>query len=80
LKLSGGAFADVLQAHQFITNFYDCLEFKQTIPTLDVFQQALLHDSERSESQLTNILCHMLQFAMKDPGVPNPKKVNGYRM
>lgn len=75
MKLPGDVFADVLQFHQFITNFYDCLEFKQSIPSLNAFQQALLCDSKQSRQTLDRILCHMLTFALSDPGVRNPNKV-----
>ena len=65
----------MLQLHQFITNFYDCLEFKLAIPTLNTFQQALLYENKSSEQAVVKVLCHMLGFALNDPGVQYPSKV-----
>ena len=75
LKLPADVFANVLQLHQFITNFYDCLEFKLAIPTLNTFQQALLYENKSSEQAVAKVLCHMLGFALNDPGVQYPSKV-----
>ena len=75
MKLPAEVFADVLQFHQFITNFYSCLELNHNIPTLNMFQQALLSDNKQSKQAVDKILCHMLSFGLKDPGVKSANKV-----
>ncbi|XP_067934838.1 bromodomain adjacent to zinc finger domain protein 2B-like isoform X2 [Watersipora subatra] len=74
MKLPAKVFANVLQFHQFITNFYDCLELKHSIPTLNMLQQALLADNRQSKQALDKVLCHLLGFGLSDPGVRNSAK------
>lgn len=69
MRLSMEAFSNSLMIIQFLNNFKDILQISENlIPTLNTFQQT-------SSSRDINSLCQiLLNIALDDPGIPNPKK------
>ncbi|CAF1608185.1 unnamed protein product [Adineta ricciae] len=71
MRLSIEAFANSLMIIQFLNNFKHILHIPDNlIPTLNSLQQ-----SSSSSSRDINSLCQvLLNIALEDPGIPNPKK------
>ncbi|CAK1548954.1 unnamed protein product [Leptosia nina] len=73
LKISGQAFADLLQVYEFLHNFGQALGIAaESIPTLDSLQQGLLDSNEEAENALISVLTRLLVLAIEDPGIPHP--------
>lgn len=47
-----------------------------SMPNLDTLQKGLMNDNEDDVEELMSIITHLVQFAIDDPGVPNPKEVS----
>ncbi|XP_064595320.1 bromodomain adjacent to zinc finger domain protein 2B-like isoform X3 [Liolophura sinensis] len=75
VKLPGQALADCIMVLEFLNNFGEALGFDSTsMPNLDTLQKGLMNDNEDDVEELMSIITHLVQFAIDDPGVPNPKE------
>lgn len=68
--------------YEFLYNFYECINLdKESIPTLNSLQSALLNLDEDAENELMEILQHLLKIAIDDPGIPyNPNTLIGQKL
>ncbi|XP_045527016.1 uncharacterized protein LOC123715772 isoform X11 [Pieris brassicae] len=74
LKVSGQAFADLLQVYEFLHNFGQALGIDvEALPTLDTLQQGLIPDyNQEAENELIIVLTRLLVLSIEDPGIPHP--------
>ncbi|XP_055998604.1 bromodomain adjacent to zinc finger domain protein 2B-like isoform X7 [Ostrea edulis] len=74
-KLDAVAFGDILMVLEFIHNFKEALGFNDdTLPTLKLLQDQVMFSTEEDGENFMALTCHLLKYAVMEPGVPNPKE------
>lgn len=74
-KLDAVTFGDILMVLEFVHNFQDALGFSEdTLPTLKSLQDQVMFATEEDGENYMSLTCHLLKYAVMEPGVPNPRE------
>lgn len=74
-KLDAVTFGDILMVLEFVHNFQDALGFSEdTLPTLKSLQDQVMFATEEDGENFMSLTCHLLKYAVMEPGVPNPRE------